>query len=224
MSGPHRRNQQGVVSRRWATEGNVGCLHRPDAERGWRQEPAAETQRPRLVRQGLDVPPGVPRAWPLPGSALGVDVARVEALGISGLGEEAPGAGRIVRMGLDAQREVQDAGDDRPRQPREAHALGDVDGLGIHGQGRGQSDPAIVPVGLGIPLLGKLEPPGRACASSDATYERELVGAGEKRQALELLAAIAARTPISIGCFCEYESRCRLRRLAANRSICQINK
>jgi uncharacterized protein YeaO (DUF488 family) len=49
-------------------------------------------------------------------------------------------------------------------------------------------------------------------------YERELLGDSIARQTLQLLAAIAKRTPISIGCFCADESRChrsRLRRLIA---------
>jgi uncharacterized protein YeaO (DUF488 family) len=41
-----------------------------------------------------------------------------------------------------------------------------------------------------------------------ASYERELMGRAESRQALELLAALARRTPISVGCYCEDESRC----------------
>jgi len=41
-----------------------------------------------------------------------------------------------------------------------------------------------------------------------SSYERELLGSAESKQALELLAALALRTPISIGCYCEDESRC----------------
>ena len=41
-----------------------------------------------------------------------------------------------------------------------------------------------------------------------ASYERELLGSAESRQALDLLAALALRIPISIGCYCEDESRC----------------
>lgn len=40
-----------------------------------------------------------------------------------------------------------------------------------------------------------------------AAYRRELERP-EARQTVELLAALARRTPISIGCFCEDESRC----------------
>jgi uncharacterized protein YeaO (DUF488 family) len=45
---------------------------------------------------------------------------------------------------------------------------------------------------------------GKFCAS----YERELLGKSEARQALQLLAAVSLRIPISIGCFCEDESVC----------------
>lgn len=41
-----------------------------------------------------------------------------------------------------------------------------------------------------------------------ASYERELLGRAESRQAVDLLAALALRTPISIGCYCEDESQC----------------
>ena len=44
-------------------------------------------------------------------------------------------------------------------------------------------------------------------------YERELLGDSMARQTLQLLAAIAKRTPISIGCFCADESRCHRSRL-----------
>jgi uncharacterized protein YeaO (DUF488 family) len=39
-------------------------------------------------------------------------------------------------------------------------------------------------------------------------YEREVLGRAESRQAVELLAALALRTPISIGCFCADEEHC----------------
>ena len=41
-----------------------------------------------------------------------------------------------------------------------------------------------------------------------ASYERELLSSAESRQALQLLAAMAQRMPISIGCYCKDESRC----------------
>jgi uncharacterized protein YeaO (DUF488 family) len=39
-------------------------------------------------------------------------------------------------------------------------------------------------------------------------YEREVVGNTESRQAVELLAHVAQRTPIAIGCYCADEKRC----------------
>ena len=44
-------------------------------------------------------------------------------------------------------------------------------------------------------------------------YERELLSNATGRQAVEFLAQVAARTPISIGCACEDESRCHRSRL-----------
>jgi uncharacterized protein YeaO (DUF488 family) len=44
-------------------------------------------------------------------------------------------------------------------------------------------------------------------------YEKELLATAESRQALELVAEIATRMPVSIGCFCADESRCHRSRL-----------
>jgi len=44
-------------------------------------------------------------------------------------------------------------------------------------------------------------------------YERELLGDSTARHTLHLLAELAKRTPISIGCFCKDESRCHRSRL-----------
>ena len=44
-------------------------------------------------------------------------------------------------------------------------------------------------------------------------YERELLSTAESRQTVQLIAEVAARTPISIGCFCSDESRCHRSRL-----------
>ena len=41
-----------------------------------------------------------------------------------------------------------------------------------------------------------------------ARYERELFSRAESRQAVQLLAHLALRTPISIACYCEDESHC----------------
>jgi uncharacterized protein YeaO (DUF488 family) len=47
-----------------------------------------------------------------------------------------------------------------------------------------------------------------------AAYEREMAQT-EPRQVIELLARLAERTPIAIGCFCADESRCHRSRLRA---------
>lgn len=44
-------------------------------------------------------------------------------------------------------------------------------------------------------------------------YERELLGNAESRQNVELIATIAQRMPISVGCFCADESKCHRSRL-----------
>jgi uncharacterized protein YeaO (DUF488 family) len=44
-------------------------------------------------------------------------------------------------------------------------------------------------------------------------YERELLSSAESRQTVEFVVQVAARTPISIGCFCADESRCHRSRL-----------
>jgi uncharacterized protein YeaO (DUF488 family) len=44
-------------------------------------------------------------------------------------------------------------------------------------------------------------------------YERELLADADGRQAVDLIAQIATRMPISIGCFCEEESQCHRSRL-----------
>jgi uncharacterized protein YeaO (DUF488 family) len=45
------------------------------------------------------------------------------------------------------------------------------------------------------------------------SYERELMASAEGRQTIDFFAQIAVRIPISIGCFCEDESRCHRSRL-----------
>jgi uncharacterized protein YeaO (DUF488 family) len=45
------------------------------------------------------------------------------------------------------------------------------------------------------------------------SYERELLGTAEGRQTVELMAQIALRTSISLGCFCEDEAKCHRSRL-----------
>ena len=57
-----------------------------------------------------------------------------------------------------------------------------------------------------------LQNPARRQAFFDR-YERELLAGAESRQTVEFAAQVAARMPISIGCFCEDESRCHRSRL-----------
>lgn len=52
-------------------------------------------------------------------------------------------------------------------------------------------------------------------------YERELMRKVDGKQAIELLAAMSLRTPISVGCYCEDESRCHrthLKKLIENKA------
>ena len=44
-------------------------------------------------------------------------------------------------------------------------------------------------------------------------YEKELLSHADTRQTVEFVAQIAARMPVSIGCFCDDESRCHRSRL-----------
>ena len=74
--------------------------------------------------------------------------------------------------------------------------------------------PALAP---SADLLAKLmefdlEIPAKRKAFFDR-YERELLGSAEGRQTVEFVAQVAARMPISIGCFCADESRCHRSRL-----------
>jgi uncharacterized protein YeaO (DUF488 family) len=45
------------------------------------------------------------------------------------------------------------------------------------------------------------------------SYERELLSASVGRQAVEFVARVAERTPVSIGCYCGNEARCHRSRL-----------
>jgi uncharacterized protein YeaO (DUF488 family) len=44
-------------------------------------------------------------------------------------------------------------------------------------------------------------------------YEKELLASADSRQTVGFMAEVAARMPISIGCFCEDEARCHRSRL-----------
>jgi uncharacterized protein YeaO (DUF488 family) len=51
------------------------------------------------------------------------------------------------------------------------------------------------------------------CKAFFDRYEKELLGSAEGRQTVEFVVQVAARVPISIGCFCADESRCHRSRL-----------
>ncbi len=74
--------------------------------------------------------------------------------------------------------------------------------------------PALAPSAELLSQLRKydFQNPARRKAFFDR-YERELLSSAESRQTIEFVAQVAARTPISIGCFCEDESRCHRSRL-----------
>ena len=68
-------------------------------------------------------------------------------------------------------------------------------------------------------LVAKLPSAGPEDASARKKlldkYEKELLGSAESRQTLALIAEIATRMPVSIGCFCADESHCHRSRLYA---------
>jgi len=59
----------------------------------------------------------------------------------------------------------------------------------------------------------KVDGPPAAFQKALDQYERELLSNATGRQTVELLAQIAARIPISIGCACKDESHCHRSRL-----------
>ncbi len=74
--------------------------------------------------------------------------------------------------------------------------------------------PALAPSAkLVAEIMKKQHGPAAALQKALDRYERELLSSAESRQTVELMAQVAARMPISIGCFCEDESRCHRSRL-----------
>ena len=74
--------------------------------------------------------------------------------------------------------------------------------------------PALAPSAKLLALLKKSDfnDPSVRKAFFDA-YERELLATAEGRQTVQFIAEVAARTPVSVGCFCSDESRCHRSRL-----------
>jgi uncharacterized protein YeaO (DUF488 family) len=73
--------------------------------------------------------------------------------------------------------------------------------------------PAVAPSAA---LLARFRPQiasGADLAPLFAAYERELLGSADGRQLVELLAVLARRMPVGLGCYCEDESRCHRKRL-----------
>ena len=64
-----------------------------------------------------------------------------------------------------------------------------------------------------LALLRRMKRGMTSYADFCSSYERELLANTESRQALDLLAAIALRMPISIGCYCADESTCHRKHL-----------
>jgi len=74
--------------------------------------------------------------------------------------------------------------------------------------------PALAPSEkLVAELLKKQKGPAAAFEKALDRYERELLSHADSRQTVEFVAQVATRTPISIGCFCEDETRCHRSRL-----------
>ena len=74
--------------------------------------------------------------------------------------------------------------------------------------------PALAPSAkLVAEILKKQHGPAAAFEKALDRYERELLSSAESRQTIEFVAQVAARTPISLGCFCADESRCHRSRL-----------
>ena len=75
--------------------------------------------------------------------------------------------------------------------------------------------PALAPrAELVAEIMKKQHGPAAAFQKALDKYERELLSHADSRQTVEFVAEVAARMPISIGCFCEDESRCHRSRLA----------
>jgi uncharacterized protein YeaO (DUF488 family) len=69
--------------------------------------------------------------------------------------------------------------------------------------------PAIAPSSKLLSLLkGSADDDPKVLKRFFDSYERELLATAEGRQTIKCIAQIAALTHISIGCFCEDESRC----------------
>ena len=89
-----------------------------------------------------------------------IEVARVEAVRIAGLGEEFLGLRGIERIGLEEPRELERARDEGAGRLAEAERLGLVERLTVDGVAHGLTHAQVVPRRLRIPLVGQVEPEG----------------------------------------------------------------
>jgi hypothetical protein len=107
-----------------------------------------------------------------------VQIARVEAVRVAGLGQELLGLGGIVGVRVDGHCELEVAGHEAAGQARLAQGLGVVQRLPVQRVARGQAHAAIGPGRLRVPHVEVVQIERR-----DAARERHL----EARVALELL-------------------------------------
>jgi hypothetical protein len=114
---------------------------------------------------------------------VAVVLARVEAVGVAGLGQELGRAGAVVdRRGR--RPEVLERGrDDAAGETRVAEGERLVDRRAIDGEARGEAYTPVVPGQLRVPLLGDVEPERRL---DDRGLE------GEPRRLLQLLGQLSA--------------------------------
>src|SRR5256712_13416509 len=85
-------------------------------------------------------------------------IARVEAVGIAGLGEELLRPGGVIRVPGRLPVELEAGGNNAPDELGESQDLGLVYRLPVDCVVRGQAHAPVVPRRLGVPLLGEVDP------------------------------------------------------------------
>jgi len=68
--------------------------------------------------------------------------------------------------------------------------------------------PALAPIAALIRWLRKQPDFVKAWPEYARRYRREMGSRSDSRQAVQLVAALAQRTPLAIGCYCEDEAHC----------------
>src|SRR5262245_40065692 len=92
---------------------------------------------------------------------IGVEIAGVEPVRVSRLGEQRFRPGRIVRGRRRRPVEIEAAGNDAARYPRRTEQLGLVVALTIDGEAGGLTDAPVVPGRLRVPLVEEVDPERR---------------------------------------------------------------